>query len=203
MTRQLAWGWTVITRQACLTHGSLQPYHAPEAQPYHGDSGDAGQDHEDSAKPPRGGLHPGPGQRTPQSEATSPSALGSGPSGLGTRRLGRCWHERMAHDRVAAGPAAALQAPNSATSQQEGAHPSQPHGPTAARGDGVPAPGAILVRTPRGRAGDSGISGVGRGHRQAGRARRGRAAVGGRRSPGPGPGRRARPQCRWPVRSRR
>jgi hypothetical protein len=130
MARQLAWGWTAITGQACFTHGSLQPDHAPEAQPYHGGSGDAGQDHENSAKPPHRGLHPGSGQRSPQGAATSPSAPGAGLGALGSRRLGQCWHERIAHDRAAAGPAAARQAPNSATSQQEGAHPSQPHGPT-------------------------------------------------------------------------
>ena len=59
MGRKLAWGRTAITGQACFTHGSLQPYHAPEAQPYHGDNGDTGQDHESSAKPPHAGLHPG------------------------------------------------------------------------------------------------------------------------------------------------
>ena len=52
MARQLAGGWTDVTRQACFTHGSFQPYHAPEAQPYHGDGDGAGQDHENSAKPP-------------------------------------------------------------------------------------------------------------------------------------------------------
>jgi FAD binding domain len=31
MVRPLACDWTAITRQACFTHGSLQPYHAPEA----------------------------------------------------------------------------------------------------------------------------------------------------------------------------
>jgi hypothetical protein len=127
MARQLAGGWTAITRQACFTHGLLQPYHAPQAQPYRGDSGDAGQDHEDSAKPPHRGLHPGPGQPTPHREATSPSALGSGLGARGSRPLGRCWLERIAHDRVAPGPAAARQASNSATSQQVGLHPSQPH----------------------------------------------------------------------------
>lgn len=130
MGRKLAWGWTAITGQACLTHGSLQPYHAPEAQPYHGDNGDTGQDHESSTKPPHAGMHPGSGPRTPPSEATSPSALGSGLGALGSRRLGQCRHERIAHDGATAGRAAARQAPNSATGQQEAGHPSQHHRPT-------------------------------------------------------------------------
>ena len=168
MARQLAGGWTASTRQACFTHGFLQPYHAPQAQPYRGDSGDAGQDHENSAKPPHRGLHPGPGQPTPHSEATSPSALGSGLAARRSRRLGRCWHERIAHDRVAAGPAAARQAPNSVTSQQVGGHPSQPHGPTAACGDGVPAPGAILAGRPAARPGIPGSAELGQGIGQRG-----------------------------------
>ena len=192
MARQRAGDRTAVSWQACFTHGSFQPYHAPEAQPYHGDGDGAGQDHEDSAKPTPRGLHPGSGQRTPHSEGTSPSALGS-------RRLGQCWHERMAHDRVAAGlrrcPAGAQ-----LRYQPAGRRPPQP----ASRADGSAWRwGAGAVRSPRPCRGDSGISGVGPGRRQAGRARRGRAVVGGRRSPGPGPGRRARPRCRWPVRSRR
>jgi hypothetical protein len=123
MARQLACGWTASARQVCFIHGSLQPYHAPEAQPHHGDSSDAGQDHENSAKPPQTSLHPGSGQRTPQSEARSPRTLRSGPGAPGSRRLGQGRHERIAHDRAAAGLTAAPQAPNSATSQQEGGHP--------------------------------------------------------------------------------
>jgi hypothetical protein len=141
MARQLADGWTAVTIRPCFPHGSLQPYHAPEGKPHHGDRSHAGQHHESSAKPPRRSLHPGPGRRTPRSAGTSPGALGSG-------RPGWWWYERIAHDRAAAGLAAAPQAPNLATSQQEGGHPSQPHGPTAACGDAVRAPRSDPGRTP-------------------------------------------------------
>ena len=127
MTRPLAFGWTAVTRQACFPHGSLQPYHAPEAKPHHGDRGDAGQHHENPAKPRRS-PHPGPGRRTLQSAGPSPGTPASG-------RLGWFRHERIAHNHAGAGPAAAPQAPNFATSQHEGDHPSQPHEPTAAGGD--------------------------------------------------------------------
>jgi len=126
---------------ACFPHSSLQPYHAPEGEPHHGDGGDAGQHHENSAKPPRRSLHPGPGRKAPRSASTSPGALGCG-------RLGWCWHERIAHDRAAAEPAAAPQAPNFATSQQEGGHPSQPPGPAAAGGDAVQARRSAPGRRP-------------------------------------------------------
>ena len=49
LARQLACAWTAITWQAYFTHGSLQPDHAPEAQPHHGDRNDAGQNHENPA----------------------------------------------------------------------------------------------------------------------------------------------------------
>jgi len=127
MTRPLAFGWTAVRRQACFPHGSLQPYHAPEAKPHHGDRGDAGQHHENPAKPRRS-PHPGPGRRTLQSAGPSPGTPASG-------RLGWFRRERIAHNHAGAGPAAAPQAPNFATSQHEGGHPGQPHEPTAAGGD--------------------------------------------------------------------
>lgn len=148
MARQLADGWTAVTIRPCFPHGSLQPYHAPEGEPHHGDRSHEGQHHESSAKPPRRSLHPGPGRRTPRSAGTSPGALGSGPGALGSGRLGWYWHERIAHDRAVAGLAATRQAPNLATSQQEAGHPSQPHGPTAACGDAVRAPRGDPGRTP-------------------------------------------------------